>query len=94
MISMAAARAFSAVVEFGSFTTAAADLGISQPAVSERIRRIEMAVGGPVVSRPRIGCSVATALGRDLLTRVVTPMLDAEDNFRRMTAHGALETVQ
>ena len=94
MISMAAARAFSAVVEFGSFTTAAADLGIAQSAVSEHIRRIDTAVGGQVVSRPKVGCSVATALGRDLLTRVVTPMLDAHDNFRRLAAQGAWETVQ
>jgi DNA-binding transcriptional LysR family regulator len=57
--------AFQRVVREGSFTRAAASLGIGQPAVSARIQALEAAVGGPLFTRGR---RVAlTALGESFL---------------------------
>jgi LysR family transcriptional regulator, low CO2-responsive transcriptional regulator len=57
--------AFQRVVREGSFTRAAASLGIGQPAVSARIQALEAAVGGALFSRGR---RVAlTALGESFL---------------------------
>ncbi|TAM73779.1 LysR family transcriptional regulator [bacterium] len=44
-------RCFNAVYESGSFTAAAEALGITQPAVSHHIRRLELQIGVPVFER-------------------------------------------
>ncbi|QMU71465.1 LysR family transcriptional regulator [Streptacidiphilus sp. P02-A3a] len=44
-------RVFRAVVTSGSFTAAAADLGISQPAVSQHIARLERSLGVSLLHR-------------------------------------------
>jgi DNA-binding transcriptional LysR family regulator len=48
-----ALRAFVVTVREGSFSAAAAALGLSQPAVSRRIARLEAALGTPLLERRR-----------------------------------------
>lgn len=72
-------RAFVAVVERGSFTSAAQSLQVSQPALSASIQRLERVLGGPVVERGRP--IVLTALGLVVLnhTRQLTGVLRSLD---------------
>jgi|SRR5579872_2849285 len=62
-------RCFYAVYESGSFTAAAEALGITQPAVSHHIRRLEVQVGAPVFERTgkRV---LLTPVGRRILEDV------------------------
>ena len=46
-------QAFTAVAETGSFSAAAEQLHLTQPAVSYRIRRLESALGIPLFESPR-----------------------------------------
>lgn len=60
-ITLSQLRALIAVIDRGSFTDAASQLGVSQSAVSHSVASLEQAVGGPVLKR---GGSVAlTRLG-------------------------------
>ena len=59
-------EAFLAVARRGSFSRAAGELLVSQPAVSERIRHLERAVGTPVFERTTRGATL-TAAGEQLL---------------------------
>ncbi|TAM89481.1 LysR family transcriptional regulator [bacterium] len=62
-------RCFNAVYESGSFTAAAEALGITQPAVSHHIRRLELQLGASVFERTgkRV---LLTPLGRRILEDV------------------------
>ena len=57
-------RYFRALVEHGSFSRAAQNVHISQPALSIQIRELETTMGGPLVERDNRGI-VVTRLGRD-----------------------------
>lgn len=57
-------RYFQALVEHGSFSRAAQNVHISQPALSIQIRELEATLGGPLVDRDNRGI-VLTRLGRD-----------------------------
>lgn len=46
-------RAFLTVVETGSFTSAARQLGLTQPAVSAQVASLEAVVGAPLLERGR-----------------------------------------
>lgn len=59
-------RAFVAVVEAGSFTRAAAHLGIAQPTVTNRIKALEQDLGAPLLERLLTGVRTTDA-GRELL---------------------------
>lgn len=60
-------RAFAEVVERGSFSAAAEHLGLTQPAVSLRVRQLERALGLPLIER--VGKrATPTAAGSELLT--------------------------
>ncbi len=59
---------FSTVVQRGSMAKAAAQLGVSQPAVSEVIADLEHALGAPLLDRSPRGVEL-TAYGRALLKR-------------------------
>jgi DNA-binding transcriptional LysR family regulator len=60
---------FAVVVRAGSMNRAAADLGITQPAVSQAISELEAALGGwPLLERGKSGV-VLTAFGEVLLRR-------------------------
>lgn len=60
-------RAFVAVVERGSFSLAARHLGVSQPAVSQRVRNFEIACGLRLLDR-RTGVALADT-GREIYHR-------------------------
>lgn len=60
-------RAFVAVVEQGSFSLAARHLGVSQPAVSQRVRNFEIACGLRLLDR-RSGVALADT-GREIYYR-------------------------
>lgn len=59
-------RAFAATVRAGSITRAAAALEVSQPAVSQRLQRLEQAAGGRVLNRDAHGVRL-TETGERLL---------------------------
>ncbi|MGC4890539.1 LysR family transcriptional regulator [Micromonospora sp. DT227] len=92
-------RAISVVAEVGSVTGAAARLGLSQPALTAQLHRIEEMVGGPLFVRSRTGMQ-PTELGKQVLSRarVVLAEVDAlvddfgdkrraSDLFRLGTVH-------
>ncbi len=66
-----------AVVRTGSLTRAAARLGMSQPAVSYRLRRIEAGLGSTLFDRSADGCTL-TPSGA-ILWRAIEPALTAID---------------
>jgi LysR family transcriptional regulator, regulator of abg operon len=55
------------IAEHGSYTGAAAALGVSQPALSNSIMVLERAIGAPVLERHRRGAAL-TDIGRLLVT--------------------------
>ena len=57
-----------AVGDNGSFTRAAEAVGVSQPSLSDAVRRLETELGGPLFLRDRAGCT-PTALGDLVLPR-------------------------
>lgn len=65
MIDSAALAAFSAVLRTGSFEAAAAQLGITQSAVSQRVKTLEEALGTALIQRTRP--ATPTTAGRRLL---------------------------
>ncbi|GAA2037299.1 LysR family transcriptional regulator [Catenulispora yoronensis] len=72
---LALLRTFLAVHRAGSLTRAAADLGVSQPAVTAQIRTLEQRVGHELFVRLPRGVSPTAAA--DDLARAVAPHLDA-----------------
>src|SRR5215210_7524048 len=67
-------RAFAALARRGSFSGAAAELYVSQPAVSKHLAALEAEVGKPLVSRGRAG-SPLTPAGELLATYVLPDVL-------------------
>lgn len=65
------------VADTGSISTAARDLDVAQPTLTNQLRRIEQSCGGPLFDRTPTGV-VPTDLGRDVLrhARVVLTRLD------------------
>lgn len=63
-------RAFAALARQGSFSRAAIELAISQPAVSKHVARLEAEVGAPLVRRSQRG-AVLTEEGRVLADYVL-----------------------
>jgi DNA-binding transcriptional LysR family regulator len=68
-----------AVARFGSFRRAADELHISQPALSETVRKLEGELGVHILDRQRTGATVS-AEGRELLPH----MLDVIEAARRL----------
>ena len=56
---LSALRAFEAVVRHGSVTRAAAELGVTQPAISQRLRQLEAFLERPLVRRDAGGIAVS-----------------------------------
>jgi DNA-binding transcriptional LysR family regulator len=82
---------FAAVAREGSFSRAAADLSLSQPAVSQQIAALETAVGARLLDRRPDGL-VLTDAGRALFehARVVAERLALADVQLRELVHGEL----
>jgi DNA-binding transcriptional LysR family regulator len=80
-------RYFVALVDAGSFTRAAQNLFISQPTLSQQIRRLEEIVGTPLLQRQREGLRLTSA-GRVLLdaSRNVLVLVDQEVSRTRQAA--------
>jgi LysR family transcriptional regulator, glycine cleavage system transcriptional activator len=55
---LSALRAFEAVVRHGSVTRAAAELGVTQPAISQRLRQLEAFLERPLVRRDAGGIAI------------------------------------
>jgi DNA-binding transcriptional LysR family regulator len=80
-------RTVVAISETGSLTKAAERLGLSQPAVSSQIKRIQTMVGGALFTKTSNG-TTATPLGK-LVLHQAHRLLEANDQMLRMggTAH-------
>ena len=79
--------AFEAVVRLGSVTAAARELGSTQPAVSQQLRALEEAVGGPLFVR-RGRCLVPNDEGRafyEPVSEALWQLAVAADDARRRT---------
>src|ERR1700712_5567171 len=75
-------RTVVAVSETGSLSKAGERLGLSQPAISSQIKRIQNLVGGSLFSKTANG-SVATQLGKLVLSQS-RRMLEANDQMLRL----------
>lgn len=71
-------RLFLKVVEQGGFTAAARDLGLSQPAISQQIARLESSLGRPLFERQgrRVALTEAGELLRRRAMRIVSLVED------------------
>lgn len=70
-------RGFLAVARLGSFTRAAAELNVSQPALTVQIRQLEDALGVRLFDRNKRQVELTKA-GRDLLTPLERVLIDLE----------------
>ncbi|MEN8668596.1 MAG: LysR family transcriptional regulator, partial [Ketobacter sp.] len=78
-------KAFVAVAELGSFSLAAQQLHLTQPAVSKRISLLEAGLNCQLFDR--IGRQITlTESGRDLLPRANRILLEMEDLRRAMSS--------
>ncbi|MBP6630815.1 MAG: LysR family transcriptional regulator [Kofleriaceae bacterium] len=78
-------RYFQAVAAAGSLSTAARRLGVSQPALSVALRKLEAAVGAPLLARDQRGAALTTA-GRSLLGAVDQALAVLADGQRAAVA--------
>ena len=69
-----------AVARFGSFRRAAEELHISQPALSETVRKLEAELGVNILDRQRTGATVS-AEGRELLPHLLN-VIEAAQRLR------------
>ncbi|STD07833.1 HTH-type transcriptional regulator gltC [Dermatophilus congolensis] len=75
MIDIAGFRVMRAIADAGSFTSAAASLGYSQPAISQMVRRLEQRTGTTLVER--VGRTVRLTEAGEVLARHATAILTA-----------------
>ena len=72
-------RTFVAIFELGSFTKAARLFGLTQPAVSAQIRKLELMIGGDLLERKSPGIAL-TARGSEVL-KFARRMLSINDQI-------------
>jgi DNA-binding transcriptional LysR family regulator len=82
---------FVAIVEEGSFTRAAARVGITQPSLSQHVRSLEEELGGAVLERLPRGVALTPA-GRTLLPEARAALRAVERGRRGARAALALES--
>ena len=82
-------RALLAIVEEGNFTGAAARLGLSQPAVSQQVRRLEAKLGRPLFQRTTK--RVALTADGEAMLGYARAMLDLAARAEAQFAGDALE---
>jgi len=85
-LSIDVVRTFVAVAETGSLSKVAAQLQISQPAVTLQMRRLESAVGAPLLNKSLGGTSL-TELGKSALAPA-RRAIDAFDQLLALNAGG------
>jgi len=78
LLSLQQIRCFCAALELGSFTAAAEELRVSQPAVAEQIRKLEQALGADLFVRAGRGV-VATEAGRAFAGHAARSLRAVED---------------
>jgi DNA-binding transcriptional LysR family regulator len=78
LLSLQQIRCFCAALELGSFTSAAASLRVSQPAVAEQIRKLESALGTDLFVRAGRGV-VPTEAGRVFAEHAARSLRAVED---------------
>ena len=84
-------RAFSLVAQLGSFTKAAAELGVSQSALSHSIKLLEDRLGVKLLHRTTRNVS-ATELGERLQTRIAPFLSGLDDELEALSqARGQLK---
>jgi DNA-binding transcriptional LysR family regulator len=83
VLDIIALRSLAAVADHGGFHRAAAALRVSQSAVSQHVRRLEKAVGRPIVERHGRS-STFTADGQALLTEARRILAAHDEAVRRM----------
>ncbi|MGH3951217.1 MAG: LysR family transcriptional regulator [Pseudonocardiaceae bacterium] len=83
-------RAVRAVAEAGSVTKAAARLGLSQPALTAQLRRIEGLLGGQLFERGVHGAA-PTELGRFVLNRAMVLLSDMDQLVASVKERGGAE---
>lgn len=86
-------RIFEAVGRLGSLTAAGAELGMSQPAVSYQIRRIEEQVGTALISRLHRG-SRLTEAGETLFKAVHSGLGRLDDAVREVRARAGSPVIR
>lgn len=86
--SMSELRAFESVARHASFTRAAAELHLTQSAVSRQVAALEEALGARLMLR-RGGRLELSGAGRDYLAAVRTALASLDDAAARVRAHGA-----
>ncbi|HEX3757353.1 MAG TPA: LysR family transcriptional regulator [Kofleriaceae bacterium] len=82
-------QAFAAIARIGSFTQAARDLGVAQPALSQRLRALELELGVVLVERGNRTGGLTEA-GRDLLPRAERILAEVHDAGEQLAAHAGL----
>jgi DNA-binding transcriptional LysR family regulator len=78
LLSLQQIRCFCAALELGSFTAAAEELRVSQPAVAEQIRKLEQALGADLFVRAGRGV-VPTEAGRAFAGHAARSLRAVED---------------
>lgn len=84
-------RVVRAIADHGTLTAAAAELGMTQPSVTEALRRAERVTGAPLFRRDAHG-AVPTPLG-ELLTAHARTVLAAMDRLASATARHQADTL-
>jgi DNA-binding transcriptional LysR family regulator len=87
-VSLQQLRCFCAAYEHGSFTAAAERLRVSQPAVADQVRKLELALGTDLFVRAGRGV-IATEAGRafaEHATRSLRAVEEAADSVDELTA--------
>jgi DNA-binding transcriptional LysR family regulator len=82
-------RAFAAIARTGSFTRAARALHAAQPALSQRLRALELELGVVLVERGNRTGGLTEA-GRSLLPRAERILAEVHDAGEEMAAHAGL----
>ncbi|WNI14828.1 LysR family transcriptional regulator [Actinacidiphila sp. ITFR-21] len=90
VLDIAALRTFTSIADCGGFHRAAAAIGLSQSAVSQHVRRLEKAVGRPLVERDGRGMRF-TPPGETLLSEA-RKILAAHDEALFRLGRGERET--
>jgi DNA-binding transcriptional LysR family regulator len=81
-VSLASVAAYLAVIDTGGFRAAATQLGVTQGAVSQQVRRLESELGASLVHRDPAGCRPAP--GSETFLRYARTLLDVADRATRL----------